>query len=115
MLYYYDVISVGEEQDLPSFFFNFLLLFYFFFVKPPPYVSVCRLLKLPFFVIGILFPIFFLLVKFNCLKHLVTLFFTQCATLNDSKKNFGPVCLWFVKSFFFFLKNKENKNIRNMG
>ena len=27
MLYCYDVISVGEEQDLPSFFFNFLLLF----------------------------------------------------------------------------------------
>ena len=47
--------------------------------------------------IEILFPIFFLLVKFNCVKHLVTLFFTQCATLNESKKNFGP-------NFFFSIQ-----------
>ena len=41
-----------------NFFFFFCFLF-FVLVKPPPYVSVCRLIKLPFFVIGILFPIFF--------------------------------------------------------
>ena len=67
---------------------------FFVFVKPTPYVSVCRLIKLPFFVISILFPIFFLLVKFNYLKHLVIVFFTQCA-------------------IFFFLKNKKNKKNKN--
>ena len=46
---------------ISCFCFNFV--FYFFvFVKSTPYVSVCRLIKLPFFVIGILFPLFFMLV-----------------------------------------------------
>ena len=66
--------------------------------------------------IDILFPIFFLLVKFNCLKHLVTLFFTQCATQNDNKKNFVPVCLQFVKYvffFFFFCSEKQGEQEKN--
>ena len=66
--------------------------------------------------IDILFPIFFLLVKFNCLKHLVTLFFTRCATQNDSKKNFVPVCLRFVKFvFFFFEKQGEQEKHKEYG
>ena len=66
--------------------------------------------------IGILFPIFFLLVKFNCLKDLVILFFTHCATQNDSqKKNFVLVCLQFVKSiFFFFWKTRRTRKIQGI-